>query len=53
METILSGPLCLDPQLRWIDIACLLLIITLIKPIHQGFSPLAADSSASHGVESV
>ena len=49
METIPSGPLCLDPQLRWIDFACLLLVTTLTKPIHRGFSPLAADSSASHG----
>ena len=47
METIPSGPLCLDPWLRWIDFACLLLVTALMKLIHQGFSPLAADSSAS------
>ena len=49
METIPSGFLCVDPKLRWIDFACLLLVTTLMKLIHWGFSPLAADSSASHG----
>ena len=49
METIPSGPLCLDSWLRWIYLVRLLLVITLTKPIHQGFSPLVADSSASHG----
>ena len=53
METIPSGPLCLDPQLRQIDLACLLLLTTLKKLIHWGFSPLAADSSASHGGRNV
>ena len=28
------GLLCLDPQLRWIDFACLLLVTTLMKMIH-------------------
>ena len=49
METIPSGPLCLDSQLRWICLICLLLVITLTKPVHQGFSALVADSSAGHG----
>ena len=48
-KTIPPGLLCLDPQLRQIDSACLLLVTTLIKPIHQGFSPLAVDSSAGCG----
>ena len=48
-ETIPPGLPCLDPQLRWIDFACLLLVTTLMKLIHWGFSPLTADSSASHG----
>ena len=48
-ETIPLGLLCSDPWLRWIDFACLLLVTTLTKPIHQGFSLLAADSSASCG----
>ena len=49
METIPCGPLCLDHWLRVINLACLLLVITPMKMIHQGFSPLAADSSASCG----
>ena len=49
MEIIPSGPLCLDSQLGWICLVCLLLVISLMKLIHQGFSPLVADSSASHG----
>ena len=48
-EAISPGLLCLDPWLRQIDSACLLLVITLMKPIHQGFPPLSADSSTSHG----
>ena len=48
-ETISPGILCLNPQLRWIDFACLLLVTTLMKLIHWGFSPLTADSFASHG----
>ena len=49
METIPSGLLCLNPWLRWIDFVCLLLVATLMKPTHWGFSSLAADSSAGHG----
>ena len=49
METIPSGLLCLDPWLKRIDFACLLLVTTLMKPIHWGFSPLAPDSSAGNG----
>ena len=49
METIPSRPLCLDSQLRWICLVCHLLVITLTKLFHQGFSPLVADSSATHG----
>ena len=49
METIPSGPLCWDSQLRQICLVCLLLVITLTKPFHQGFSPLVTDSSASNG----
>ena len=48
-EAISPGLLCLDPRLRQIDSACLLLVLTLMKPIHSGFSPLSADSSAGHG----
>ena len=48
-ETITPGLLCLDPQLRRIDLACLLMVTTLMKLIHWGFSPLVADSSASCG----
>ena len=47
-ETIPPGLLCLDPQLRQIDFACILLVTTLMKLIHWGFSHLIADSSASH-----
>ena len=39
MESIPSGPLCLDPWLRWIDFGCLLLVTTLMKLIHWGFFP--------------
>ena len=49
METIPSGPLCLDSRLRWICLVCLLLVITLMKLIHQGFSSLVADRSAGCG----
>ena len=49
METIPSGCLCLDSWLRQICLVCLLLVITLMKLIHQGFSPLVADSSVVHG----
>ena len=49
METIPSGPLCLDSWLRWIYLVCLLLVITLTKPIHQDFSLLVADSPTSCG----
>ena len=38
-ETISSGLLCLDPWLRQIDSACLLLVTTLTKLIHQGLPP--------------
>ena len=48
-ETIPSGLLCFNPWLRWIDFGCLLLVSTMMKPIHWGFSPLTADSSASLG----
>ena len=47
-EAISPGLLCLDSQLRQIDSAHVLLVITLTKLICQG-SPLSADSSASHG----
>ena len=48
-ETISPGLLCLDPQLRWIDFPCLLLVTTLTKLICWGFSPLSADSSVCCG----
>ena len=48
-ETISPVLLCLDPWLRWIEFACLLLVTTLMKLIHWGFSPLTAGSSASWG----
>ena len=52
-ETITPGLLCLDPQLRWIDFVYLFLVTTLMKLIHQGFSPLAADSLPAVAAESV